>query len=40
MSGQIEHKSVMTMIAVYIPFHMVRVDQYLRTDCACDTVFP
>ena len=27
-----------TTIAVYIPLHMVKLDQYLRTDCACDTV--
>ena len=27
-----------TTLAVYIPLHMVELDQYLSTDCACDTV--
>ena len=27
-----------TTLAVYIPLHMVRMDQDLITDCACDTV--
>ena len=29
-----------TTITVYIPLHMVRLDQYLSTDLACDTVCP
>ena len=29
-----------TTIAVYIALHMVRLDQYLSTDSACDTVLP
>ena len=29
-----------TTIAVYIPLHMVRLDQYLTENCACDTVCP
>ena len=27
-----------TAIAVYIPLHMFQLDQYLSTDCVCDTV--
>ena len=26
-----------TTLAMYIPLHMVQLDQYLSTDCACDT---
>ena len=33
------HKEA-TTIAVYIPLHMVQLDQYLSTHCACDTVSP
>ena len=29
-----------TTITVYIPFHMARLDQYLSTNCVCDTVGP
>ena len=29
-----------TAIDVYILLHMVRLDQYLSTDCACDSVCP
>ena len=29
-----------TMIALYIPFHMVRLDQCLSADFASDTVSP
>ena len=34
-----QHTEATTM-AVYISLHMVRLDQYLSTDCACDTVCP
>ena len=29
-----------TTIAVYIPLHMLRLDQYLSTDCACEAACP